>query len=78
VSVVRQSVGGLGRAAQVAALVSCRGPRTQSYRPVLGPVERTVPVGANFAGIKALLAQEQDEGWWRYAVGWGTDEWRNA
>ncbi|WP_067834787.1 DUF4265 domain-containing protein [Nocardia lijiangensis] len=38
----------------------------------------TVPAGADFAGIKALLAQGQDEGWWHYEVGCGTDEWWSA
>ncbi|MFB6516997.1 DUF4265 domain-containing protein [Streptomyces sp. NPDC056401] len=37
-----------------------------------------VPANADFAGIKALLHQGQDEGWWHYEVGCGTDEWRNA
>ncbi|MEW1547971.1 DUF4265 domain-containing protein [Streptomyces tsukubensis] len=38
----------------------------------------TAPAGADFAGIKALLAQGQTEGWWHYEVGCGTDEWWNA
>ncbi|MFB8243281.1 DUF4265 domain-containing protein [Kitasatospora purpeofusca] len=37
-----------------------------------------VAAGADFAGIKALLDQGQDEGWWHYEVGCGTDEWRSA
>ncbi|RPK38914.1 hypothetical protein EES37_23015 [Streptomyces sp. ADI91-18] len=37
-----------------------------------------VPADADFAGIKALLNQGQDEGWWHYEVGCGTDEWWNA
>jgi len=36
------------------------------------------PAGADFAGIKALLTQGQEEGWWHYEVGCGTDEWWNA
>jgi hypothetical protein len=35
----------------------------------------TAPGGADFAGIKALLNQGQEEGWWHYEVGCGTDEW---
>lgn len=37
-----------------------------------------VPAGADFAGIKALLKQGQDAGWWHYEVGCGTDEWWSA
>ncbi|MFH8637624.1 MULTISPECIES: DUF4265 domain-containing protein [Streptomyces] len=37
-----------------------------------------VPADADFAGMKALLNQGQDEGWWHYEVGCGTDEWWNA
>ncbi|MFD8694299.1 DUF4265 domain-containing protein [Kitasatospora purpeofusca] len=37
-----------------------------------------VPADADFAGIKALLDQGQNEGWWHYDVGCGTDEWRSA
>ncbi|MFE9601666.1 DUF4265 domain-containing protein [Streptomyces hokutonensis] len=36
------------------------------------------PAGADFAGTKALLTQGQEEGWWHYEVGCGTDEWWNA
>ncbi|MER7338615.1 DUF4265 domain-containing protein [Streptomyces sp. NPDC000075] len=38
----------------------------------------TAPAGADFAGIKTLLARGQTEGWWHYEVGSGTDEWWNA
>ncbi|MFF8375314.1 DUF4265 domain-containing protein [Streptomyces sp. NPDC015661] len=38
----------------------------------------TAPAGADFAGIKALLAQGEEEGWWHYEVGSATDEWRSA
>ncbi|MFF3653307.1 hypothetical protein ACFYXV_32310 [Streptomyces sp. NPDC002181] len=34
--------------------------------------------GADFAGIKTLLAQGQTAGWWHYEVGCGTDAWWNA
>ncbi len=37
-----------------------------------------VPADADFAGIKALLSQGQNEGWWHYEVCCGTDEWWNA
>lgn len=37
-----------------------------------------VPAGADFAGIKTLLDQGQDDGWWHYEVGCGTDEWWSA
>ncbi|MFI5714182.1 DUF4265 domain-containing protein [Kribbella sp. NPDC051620] len=38
----------------------------------------TVPSDADFAAIKALLAQGEDEGWWHYEVGSATDEWWSA
>lgn len=38
----------------------------------------TAPAGADFAGIKALLVQGGEQGWWHYEVGCGTDEWWNA
>lgn len=38
----------------------------------------TAPADADFAGIKALLIRGQEEGWWHYEVGCGTDEWWNA
>ncbi|WP_342215975.1 DUF4265 domain-containing protein [Nocardia brasiliensis] len=38
----------------------------------------TVPAGADFAGIKELLAHGTESGWWHYEVGYGTDEWWNA
>ncbi|MFD4402346.1 DUF4265 domain-containing protein [Nocardia sp. NPDC058499] len=41
-------------------------------------VALTVPVGADFAGIKAALEHGQDNGWWRYEVACGADEWWNA
>lgn len=41
-------------------------------------VALTVPPGRNFAGIKALLTPGQEDGWWHFEVGYGTDEWWNA
>jgi Domain of unknown function (DUF4265) len=41
-------------------------------------VALTVPAGADFAGVKTLLAQGQHEGWWHYEVGRGTEEWWDA
>ncbi|WSP77967.1 DUF4265 domain-containing protein [Streptomyces sp. NBC_01235] len=38
----------------------------------------TVPAGADFAGVKALLAQGEGEGWWHHEVGCANDEWWNA
>ncbi|MEV0468005.1 DUF4265 domain-containing protein [Nocardia tengchongensis] len=38
----------------------------------------SVEADADFAGIKALLAQGVEEGWWHYEVGCGTDEWWSA
>lgn len=38
----------------------------------------TTPAGTDFAGLKALLEQGQESGWWHYEVGCGTDEWWNA
>lgn len=37
-----------------------------------------VLAGSDFAGIKKLLNQGNDQGWWHYDVGCGTDEWWNA
>ncbi|MFE4425366.1 DUF4265 domain-containing protein [Streptomyces sp. NPDC056817] len=37
----------------------------------------TAPAGADFAGIKALLNQGQEEGW-HYEVGCGTEKWWNT
>ncbi|CAL9597944.1 hypothetical protein SUDANB21_05376 [Streptomyces sp. enrichment culture] len=36
------------------------------------------PAGGDFHGIKALLTQGQEDGWWHYEVGCATDEWWNA
>ncbi len=38
----------------------------------------TVPANADFCGIKALLAQGQQDGWWHYEIGCASDAWRNA
>ncbi|MEU6403110.1 DUF4265 domain-containing protein [Streptomyces sp. NPDC046985] len=38
----------------------------------------TVPAGADFAGIKALLARGQTEEWWHCEVSCGTGEWWGA
>ncbi|MFJ6015270.1 DUF4265 domain-containing protein [Streptomyces sp. NPDC092952] len=38
----------------------------------------SAPAGADFRGIKALLAQGQEDGWWHYEVGCATEEWRRA
>lgn len=38
-------------------------------------VALTVPAGADFAGLKALLTRGREEGWWHYEVGCGTEEW---
>lgn len=41
-------------------------------------VALTVPADADFARIKALLAQGQEEGWWHYEVSCLTDAWMAA
>jgi hypothetical protein len=41
-------------------------------------VALTVPAGSDFAGVKALLMQGQQEGWWQFEVGSGTAEWWQA
>ncbi|MCM2420213.1 DUF4265 domain-containing protein [Streptomyces sp. RKAG293] len=38
----------------------------------------TAPADADFAAIKALLIQGEEQGWWHHEVGCGTDEWWNA
>jgi hypothetical protein len=41
-------------------------------------VALTVPSGADFAAIKALLEQGQADGWWHYEVGCGSRRWWEA
>jgi hypothetical protein len=41
-------------------------------------VALTVPAGANYVGIKALLAEGQESGWWHYEVSCVTDAWNAA
>ncbi|HEY9367630.1 MAG TPA: DUF4265 domain-containing protein [Streptomyces sp.] len=36
------------------------------------------PADADFTGIKALLEHGEEDGWWHYEVGCGTDAWWNA
>jgi hypothetical protein len=38
-------------------------------------VALTVPADADFARVKALLAQGEEEGWWHYEVSCVTDAW---
>jgi hypothetical protein len=41
-------------------------------------VALTVPADADFARVKALLAQGEEEGWWHYEVSCLTDAWTAA
>jgi len=41
-------------------------------------VALTVPPDADFARVKALLAQGEEEGWWHYEVSCLTDAWTAA
>lgn len=37
-----------------------------------------VPATADFAGIKALLTEGQEQGWWHYEIGCATEKWRTT
>ncbi|MFD9791411.1 DUF4265 domain-containing protein [Streptomyces sp. NPDC059070] len=79
IRVVPVPTGPLGRSPQeVRQRLSAFGVGGEVFREDFPMVAFTVPAGADFAGIKALLAQGQEEGWWHYEVGCGTDEWWNA
>lgn len=38
----------------------------------------TVPAGADYAGIKALLAEGEESDWWHFEVSCSTDAWNAA
>ena len=37
-----------------------------------------VPASTDFSALKALLARGQEDGWWHFEVGSGTEEFWNA
>ncbi|WFB11963.1 DUF4265 domain-containing protein [Streptomyces sp. LX-29] len=79
IRVVPVPAGPLGRSAQaVHQRFSTFGLGGEVFSKDFPMVAFTVPAGADFAGIKALLAQGQAEGWWHYEVGCGTGEWWGA
>jgi hypothetical protein len=79
IRVVPVPTGPLGRSPQaVHERLSVCGLGGETFSEDFPMVAFTAPAGADFAGIKALLAQGQEEGWWHYEVGCGTDQWWNA
>ncbi|ANW22327.1 DUF4265 domain-containing protein [Streptomyces clavuligerus] len=76
IRVVPVPTGPLGSSAQpVRQRLSVFGLRGEVFSEDFPMVAFTVPAGADFAGIKALLAEGRAQGWWHYEVGCGTDEW---
>ncbi|MFG2753758.1 DUF4265 domain-containing protein [Streptomyces xanthophaeus] len=79
IRVVPVPTGPLGRSPQaVHRRLSAFGLGGEVFSEDFPMVAFTVPAGADFAGIKAVLAQGQGQGWWHYEVGCGTDKWWNA
>ncbi|MFD6277141.1 DUF4265 domain-containing protein [Streptomyces sp. NPDC060209] len=79
VRVVPVPTGPLGRSPQaVHRRFSAFGLGGEVFSEEFPMVAFTVPAGADFPGIKALLARGKAEGWWHYEVGCANDEWWNA
>ncbi|MDQ0930785.1 hypothetical protein QFZ49_000692 [Streptomyces turgidiscabies] len=79
IRVIPIPTGPLGRSPQaVHQRLSAFGLGGEVFSEDFPMVAFTAPAGADFAGIKALLAQGEEEGWWHYEVGCSTEEWRNA
>ncbi|MFJ8826176.1 DUF4265 domain-containing protein [Streptomyces sp. NPDC102467] len=79
IRVVPIPTGPLGRSPQaVHQRLSAFGLGGEVFSEDFPLVAFTAPAGADFAGIKALLAQGEEEGWWHYEVGCSTEQWRNA
>ncbi|ORT55675.1 DUF4265 domain-containing protein [Streptomyces sp. CB03238] len=79
IRVVPIPTGPLGRSPQaVHRRLSAFGLGGEVFSEDFPMVAFTAPAGADFAGIKALLVRGQEEAWWHYEVGCGTDEWWNA
>ncbi|WP_443044006.1 DUF4265 domain-containing protein [Streptomyces sp. NBC_00322] len=79
IRVVPVPTGPLGRSAQgVHQRLAVFGLGGEVFSDDFPMVAFTVPPGSDFAEIKALMTQGQEEGWWHFEVGFGTDEWWNA
>ncbi|MDX3767897.1 DUF4265 domain-containing protein [Streptomyces sp. AK08-01B] len=76
IGVVPVPTGPVGRSPQaVHQRLSAFGLGGEVFSEDFPMVAFTAPAGADFAGIKALLKQGQEDGWWHFEVGCGTDEW---
>ncbi|GAA2266088.1 hypothetical protein GCM10010232_68020 [Streptomyces amakusaensis] len=79
IRVVPVPTGPLGRSPQaVHQRLSAFGLGGEVFSDDFPMVAFNVPAGADFTGIKTLLNRGQDEEWWHYEVGCGTDAWWNA
>ncbi|MER7111926.1 DUF4265 domain-containing protein [Streptomyces sp. NPDC000229] len=79
IRVVPTPTGPLGRSPQaVHQRFSAFGLGGEVFSEDFPMVAFTAPAGSDFAGIKELLARGEEEGWWHYEVGCGTDAWWNA
>ena len=71
--------GPLGRSAQaVHAKFAAFGLGGEVYSAEFPFVAFTVPAGADFRQIKAVLGRGQAEGWWHYEAGCVTEAWMAA
>ena len=71
--------GPLGRSAQaVHQRFKAYGLGGEAFSKDFPLVAFNVPSESDFTGIKQLLTQGQDEGWWHFEVSCSTDAWRAA
>ncbi|MDQ0798276.1 DUF4265 domain-containing protein [Streptomyces sp. B1I3] len=79
IRVVPVPSGPLGRSAQaVHERLSVFGLGGEVFSTEFPMAAFTAPAGADFAGIKRLLEQGEEKGWWHYEIGCGTEEWWSA
>ncbi|ACU75049.1 conserved hypothetical protein [Catenulispora acidiphila DSM 44928] len=79
VRVISIPAGPLGRsAAAVHERLSVFGLGGEVFSEDFPLVAFNVPAESDFAGIKRLLVQGQDEGWWHFEVACMTDAWQTA
>lgn len=79
IRVVPDPCGPLGRSPQaVHQLLARFGIAGEVFSEDFPMVAFNAPFGGDFHGIKALLIQGEEEGWWHYEVSCATDEWWNA
>jgi hypothetical protein len=50
----------------------------ETYSQELPMLALNVPASADLSGIKALLANGEEQHWWHYEVSCQTDQWRDA